>query len=83
MTICSTTTTTTAPGPALLFVIVNGIPSQGIWIMVGNSIIGTQPTSTPEELPENTMPDNPSWTRRKKRGEVKRGMGRWKRERND
>lgn len=31
------------PGPALLFVVVNGIPSVGQFVMVGNGIVGTQP----------------------------------------
>lgn len=32
-----------APGPALMFVVVNGIPSQGKFVMVGNGKIGAQP----------------------------------------
>lgn len=31
------------PGPAMLFVTVNGIPSVGQFLMVGNGIVGTQP----------------------------------------
>lgn len=32
------------PGPALAFVVVNGVPSQGKFVTVGNSQIGDQPT---------------------------------------
>lgn len=32
-----------APGPALLFVVVNGVPSIGVDIMVGNGQLGNQP----------------------------------------
>lgn len=31
-----------APGPALAFVVVNGVPSQGKFVMVGNGKIGAQ-----------------------------------------
>lgn len=34
-----------APGPALIFVVVNGVPSQGQWIVVGNGQLGPQPVS--------------------------------------
>ena len=39
-----------APGPALAFVVVNGVPSHGKFIMVGNGQIGVQPTH-PEQRP--------------------------------
>ncbi|SCV67301.1 BQ2448_5947 [Microbotryum intermedium] len=39
------------PGPALLFVTVNGIPSQGKMVMVGNGVIGEQPISAVSTLP--------------------------------
>lgn len=42
------------PGPALLFVIVGGTPSIGQMVMVGNGIIGTQPTSLNALLPNST-----------------------------
>lgn len=42
------------PGPALLFVIVSGTPSIGQMVMVGNGIIGTQPTSLNALLPNST-----------------------------
>ena len=39
------------PGPALVFVVVNGIPSNGTYVIVGNGQIGTQPTSPAAPLP--------------------------------
>ncbi|EKM53182.1 uncharacterized protein PHACADRAFT_259359 [Phanerochaete carnosa HHB-10118-sp] len=39
------------PGPALLFVTVNGIPSNGTYVIVGSGQIGTQPTAALAELP--------------------------------
>ncbi|KAJ7187865.1 glyoxal oxidase [Mycena filopes] len=32
-----------APGPALLFVVVNGVPSVGVQVMVGSGVVGPQP----------------------------------------
>ena len=32
------------PGPALAFLLVDGTPSQGKFVMVGNGQIGSQPT---------------------------------------
>ncbi|KZP19871.1 copper radical oxidase [Athelia psychrophila] len=42
-----------APGPALLFVVVNGVPSLGQMIMVGSGKIGKQPTLSAATLPSN------------------------------
>ena len=39
------------PGPALIFAVVNGVPSIGLDVMIGNGIIGTQPTDPVAELP--------------------------------
>ncbi|KAG5647816.1 hypothetical protein DXG03_007739 [Asterophora parasitica] len=39
------------PGPALLFVTVNGIPSNGTNVLVGSGQIGKQPTAPPSLLP--------------------------------
>ncbi|SGY97902.1 BQ5605_C035g11431 [Microbotryum silenes-dioicae] len=39
------------PGPALLFVTVNGIPSTGKMVMVGNGVISEQPVSEASTLP--------------------------------
>jgi hypothetical protein len=41
------------PGPALLWVTVNGIPSNGTMVQVGNGQIGTQPTSAASSLPNS------------------------------
>ncbi|GAA5927266.1 hypothetical protein JCM3775_002499 [Rhodotorula graminis] len=42
------------PGPAVLFVVVDGIPSIGHDLMVGNGQLGTQPTSPVVALPAST-----------------------------
>lgn len=39
------------PGPALLFVNIYGIPSNGTMVIVGNGQMGQQPTSSPSVLP--------------------------------
>jgi hypothetical protein len=39
------------PGPALMFVIADGVPSMGTMVTVGNGQIGTQPTSDAVQLP--------------------------------
>ncbi|KAH8923414.1 copper radical oxidase [Atractiella rhizophila] len=39
------------PGPCLAFVVVNGVPSQGKMIMIGNGQIGKQPTAEVAPLP--------------------------------
>jgi hypothetical protein len=39
------------PGPALLFVTVNGIPSNGTFVTVGSGKVGTQPTAAVSVLP--------------------------------
>ncbi|KAJ8494999.1 hypothetical protein ONZ51_g1976 [Trametes cubensis] len=41
-----------APGPALLFVVVNGVPSVGVQVMVGSGQIGEQPTNAAVALPD-------------------------------
>jgi len=43
------------PGPALLFVVVNNVPSVGVQIMVGNGIVGAQPVASVVTLPESTI----------------------------
>lgn len=50
------------PGPCLLFVVVNGIPSNGTMVQVGNGQIGTQPTSTASVLPANVQLSSASGT---------------------
>jgi len=44
-----------APGPALLFVVVNGVPSVGVQIMIGSGKLGRQPLFVIEPLPEPAM----------------------------
>ncbi|KZS91354.1 glyoxal oxidase [Sistotremastrum niveocremeum HHB9708] len=39
------------PGPLMLFVVVDGVPSNGTMVIVGNGQIGTQPTHSVQELP--------------------------------
>ena len=48
------------PGPALFFCVVNGVPSQATWIMVGSGKIETQKTNTPAALPENFVAVTPT-----------------------
>ncbi|KAG6333443.1 hypothetical protein ID866_5645 [Astraeus odoratus] len=43
------------PGPALLFVVINGIPSNGTMVIVGSGNIETQPTSAVADLPANVL----------------------------
>ncbi|WWC90890.1 uncharacterized protein L201_005827 [Kwoniella dendrophila CBS 6074] len=43
------------PGPAMFFVVVNGVPSQGEFVMVGNGKVGTQNTTTNEDLPASNV----------------------------
>ncbi|KII92418.1 hypothetical protein PLICRDRAFT_104299 [Plicaturopsis crispa FD-325 SS-3] len=45
-----------APGPALLFVVVDGVPSIGVQIMVGSGQIGTQDILPIGSLPGSGMP---------------------------
>ncbi|KAG5643432.1 hypothetical protein DXG03_000940 [Asterophora parasitica] len=45
------------PGPALLFVNVNGIPSVGTLVIVGNGRMGIQPTAPPSILPASVLLD--------------------------
>ncbi|ORY35349.1 glyoxal oxidase N-terminus-domain-containing protein [Naematelia encephala] len=43
------------PGPAMLFVVVNGVPSEGEFLMVGSGQLGTQPTTTNAALPSSIV----------------------------
>lgn len=43
------------PGPALLFVVVNGIPSVGMQVMVGSGKIEEQPVSAVATLPGSSL----------------------------
>ncbi|KAG5642480.1 hypothetical protein DXG03_002730 [Asterophora parasitica] len=46
------------PGPALLFVNANGIPSNGTMVIVGNGQLGTQPIAPPSILPASILLDS-------------------------
>jgi len=43
------------PGPALLFVTINGIPSNGTYVIIGSGQIGQQPTAPASVLPPNVL----------------------------
>ena len=43
-----------APGPAMIFVVINGVPSIGQFVMVGNGQIGTQSTAPQADLPASS-----------------------------
>lgn len=44
------------PGPVMLFLVLDGVPSWGEYIIVGSGNIGTQPTAAAETLPSsNTL----------------------------
>jgi hypothetical protein len=45
------------PGPAFLYVVIDGIPSNGSYVIVGNGQIGQQPTSAASVLPDNVLSD--------------------------
>lgn len=51
-----------APGPALIFVTVNGVPSLGQQIMVGSGKLGKQTVAAVQTLPSSliTQPDTGS-----------------------
>ena len=44
-----------APGPALLFVVVNGVPSVGVHVMVGNGKVGAQDMGSFDNLPASSI----------------------------
>ncbi|PVF99117.1 DUF1929-domain-containing protein [Serendipita vermifera] len=44
------------PGPALLYITVNGVPSIAQWIRVGSGVIETQPINPDSQLPDNFIP---------------------------
>ncbi|THU92444.1 copper radical oxidase [Dendrothele bispora CBS 962.96] len=45
------------PGPAMVFTVVNGIPSNATFVIVGSGKIETQPVSDAAELPASTKGD--------------------------
>jgi hypothetical protein len=50
------------PGPAFLFVVVNGVPSNGAYVIVGSGNMGPQPTFLVAALPTNIRVDTASGT---------------------
>ncbi|KIK69166.1 hypothetical protein GYMLUDRAFT_153319 [Collybiopsis luxurians FD-317 M1] len=44
-----------APGPALLFVVVNGVPSVGVQVMIGSGQLGQQSVQAPDTLPTSNI----------------------------
>jgi len=50
------------PGPCMLFVAINRIPSVGQFVIVGNGKTGTQTTSPVAELPANVLSSSASGT---------------------
>jgi hypothetical protein len=46
------------PGPAMLFITVNGVPSIAQWVTVGSGSVGTQPTQNDAVLPDSYIPPN-------------------------
>ncbi|KAL7423524.1 hypothetical protein Q5752_001104 [Cryptotrichosporon argae] len=43
------------PGPAMFFIVINGVPSEAEFVMVGSGELGTQPTAANAALPSNTV----------------------------
>lgn len=43
------------PGPAMMFLVLDGVPSWGEYVMVGSGSIGTQPTAAAESLPDSSV----------------------------
>jgi hypothetical protein len=48
------------PGPALFWVVINGVPSNGTMVIVGNGQIANQPTQSASVLPPNVPLDSSS-----------------------
>lgn len=48
------------PGPAMVFVVINGVPSNGTFVIVGSGNIETQPTQTASVLPASVRLDSAS-----------------------
>ncbi|KAK7061619.1 putative copper radical oxidase variant A [Favolaschia claudopus] len=48
------------PGPALLFVVVNGVPSNGTYVIIGSGAIEKQPTAADSKLPDNVLESDAS-----------------------
>lgn len=46
------------PGPAFIFVVVNGVPSVGAQVMIGSGELGAQPTLPIGDLPASAIVKN-------------------------
>lgn len=47
------------PGPAMIFFVVNGVPSEGEMVLVGNGQIGKQPITPASKLPKGDRSKKP------------------------
>lgn len=52
--------TTFQPGPAMMFVVVNGVPSEAEFVMIGTGNVEQQPTTTNAALPSSTATPLPA-----------------------
>jgi len=50
------------PGPAFIFVVVNGVPSIGLPVMLGSGNIEKQPILAPANLPTESIVEAPTAT---------------------
>jgi hypothetical protein len=64
-----------APGPALLFIVVNGVPSVGVHVMVGSGQIGPQQIGQAANLPGSQILPTASTNSKENRrnGAISRG----------
>lgn len=46
------------PGPAYLYTVINGVPSNGSYVIVGNGQLGKQPTAAASTLPDSVRVDS-------------------------
>ncbi|KAF7366746.1 Glyoxal oxidase [Mycena sanguinolenta] len=48
------------PGPAMLFVVIDGIPSNGTQVIIGSGAVEAQPTAVDSKLPANILSSDAS-----------------------
>ena len=48
------------PGPAFLYVTINGVPSNGTYVIVGNGQVGPQPVADASVLPQSVVAEGAS-----------------------
>ena len=63
------------PGPALLFVVVNGVPGNGTMVIVGTGQVETQPTTVAAALPAVMTSVTTTTTGKTTSGATGRGLG--------